>query len=47
MFAFIVLLSFGGSLPTKCMFSSNEPCMASPTLIAWNPIELNWHPWLI
>ena len=37
---FIALSSFSGSLATKIM-SSNEPCMTSPTLIDFNPIELN------
>ena len=35
---FIMLSSFGGSLTTKCVSLSNEPCMASPTLIDLNPI---------
>ena len=47
MFGFTVLLSFGGSLATKCLSLSNEPCMATPTLIHLNPIELNYYPFII
>ena len=28
---FIVLVSFKRSLPTKSIFSNNEPCVARPT----------------
>ena len=41
---FIMLSSFGGSLTTKCVSLSDEPCMASPTLIDLNPIQLNYYP---
>ena len=30
---FIALLSFSGSLATKCMILNEEPCIARPTLI--------------
>ena len=40
---FIALLSFSGSLPTKYVSLSNEPCMVRPTLINLNPVELNYH----
>ena len=47
MFGLIDLLSFGWSLTTKCMSLSNEPYMASSTLIDFNPIELIIvHSWL-
>ena len=35
---FIVLLSFGGSLTTKCVSLSNKLSMARPILIDLNPI---------
>ena len=38
---FIALLSFSGTLVTKCVYLSNEPCMTRPTLIDLNPIKLN------
>ena len=28
----LVLLGFGGSLDTKCVFMYNQPCMVRPTL---------------
>ena len=43
----IVLLSFSGSLATKCVSLGNEPHMAGPALIDLNPIELNYHPFMI
>ena len=44
---FIALLSFSGSLTTKCVSLNNEPCMIRPTLIDLNPVELNYYPFLI
>ena len=36
MFGFIVLLSFGGCLVTKCMSLNNEQCIARSTLADLN-----------
>ena len=44
---FIVLLSFGESLATKCMSLSNESCVVSLTLIDLNLVELKYHPSMI
>ena len=44
---FIALLSFTGSLATKCVSVNNEPCMTRPTLIDSNPIELNYYLFVI
>ena len=33
---FIRLLSFSGSLATKCMSFNNEPCMTRPSIIDLN-----------
>ena len=44
---FIVLLSFGEHLATKCMSLSNESCVGSPTLIDLNLVELKYHPFMI
>ena len=47
---FIVLLSFRVSLArvrTKCLFLNYEPCMATPTLIDLNPVELKYYPFMI
>ena len=38
----IVLLSFGESLATKCLFLNDEPCMVRPTVIDMNHVEL-WY----
>ena len=35
---FIRLLSFSGSLATKCMSFNNKPCMIRPSLIDLNPV---------
>ena len=40
---FIALLSFSGSLATKCMPLNNEPFIARPTLIDLNPVEINYY----
>ena len=42
-----MLLSFGGSLTTKCVSLSNEPCMTKPTFIDLNPVELNYYPSIV
>ena len=38
---FIVLLSFSGSLATRCISINSEQCIARPTLIYFNPDEHN------
>ena len=40
-------MTFSGSLATKCVSLDNELCMIRPTLIGLNPIELNYHPFMI
>ena len=40
---FIALLSFGGSLTTKCWSLNDKPCMIRPTLIDLNPVECNYY----
>ena len=45
--AFIVLVSFSGSLFTKCMSVNNETYFARPTLIDWNLTELHYHPFML
>ena len=37
---FIVLMSFSSPLATKYVSLNNEPCIARPTLIDLNPVEL-------
>ena len=37
----VILLSFSSSLATKCLSLNDEACMAKPTVIDLNPIELN------
>ena len=44
---FLVLLSFGDSLATKCMSLNNETCMNRPTLICLNPAEYNYYPFMV
>ena len=44
---FIVLFSFSGSLATKCVSLSNEPCMARPTLIDLIPVKPNYYLFMI
>ena len=44
---FIVLLSFGESLATKCLSLNYESCMVRPTLIDLNLVELKYHPFMI
>ena len=44
---FIVLLTFGESLPTKFLFLNGEPCMVRLTFIDMNPSELKYYPFII
>ena len=47
---FIVLFSFNKSLARdqiKCLFLNDEPCMAGPSLIDMNPVELKYYPLMI
>ena len=44
---FILLLSFSGSLATKCVSLNNEPCMVRLTVIDLNSVELKWYPFTI
>ena len=32
---------------TKCLFINDELCMIRPTLIAMNPFELKYYPFMI
>ena len=47
MFSLIVILSFSGSLATKCLFLKDEPRMVRPTLIDMNPFELKYSQFMI
>ena len=44
---FIGLLSFSGSLATKCTSLNHEPCMARLFLIGFNLAELKHYPFMI
>ena len=44
---FVALMTFPGSLATKCMPLNNEPCFISPTLTDLNLVELNYYPFMI
>ena len=44
---FIGLLSFSGSLVTKCVSLNNESCMNRSTLIDLNPFDLNFYLFMI
>ena len=44
---FIVFLRFIDTLATKCVSSNDEPCMVRPTLIALNPVELKYYPFMV
>ena len=44
---FTALLSFCGSLTTKCVSINNEKCMTRPILIDLNPVELSHYPFMI
>ena len=43
----IAILSFCGSLATKCMSLNNKLCMVKTTLIDLNPIELSCYLFVI
>ena len=43
----IALLSFSRYLAIKCMSSNNEPFMINPTIIDFNPVKLNYYPFMI
>ena len=45
--AFLVLLSFNGSLATKCVSLNNKPCITRPVLINLNSLELNYYLFMI
>ena len=44
---FIALLNFNRFWATKCVSSNNKPCMIRLILIDSNPVELNYHPFVI
>ena len=47
---FIVLLSLGDSSArnrTRYLFLNDEPCTVGPTLIAINPVEFKYYPFMI
>ena len=47
---FVVLLRFNESLAgdqTNCLFLNDELCMARPTIIYINTIELKYYPFVI
>ena len=41
------LLSFSGSLATKCVSLNNEACMTIRILFDLNLVELNYYPFMI
>ena len=43
---FIVLLSFGGYLGTKCISLNKESCITIPTLVGLNPVNLKYYPFM-
>ena len=43
----IAVLSFSGSLATKCMPLNNEKCMIKATLIDLNPVEFKYYQLMI
>ena len=43
----LLVLSFGGSLATKCISMNNQPCMVRPTVIDLNPDKLFYYPFII
>ena len=45
--AFVALLTFTGSLATKCMSLNSEPYIIRSTVIDLNPVELNYYPFMI
>ena len=44
---FIVLLSFGEFLASKCVSLNNKSCMARPSFIGLNPVEFNYYSFII
>ena len=44
---FIGLLSFSGSLATKCISLNNEQCKTRPFLINFNLVELEYYRFMI
>ena len=44
---FFGLLSFSGSLATKCMSLNNEQCKTRPTLIDLYPVGLKYYTFMI
>lgn len=44
---FIALLSFNGSLRTKCLTLNNEPSLARPALINLFSNELHYYPFIV
>ena len=44
---FILLLSFGKSLATKCMSLNNETCMGRPFLVNLTSVELKYYALMI
>ena len=44
---FIALLSFAGSLPTKCVPLNGESCMIRPTVINLILVQLNYYPFTV
>ena len=44
---FIALLSFSGSLATKCVSLSEEPCVIRSIPIVLNPFELHYNLFMI
>ena len=45
--AVVALLTFTGSLATKCMSLNSEPYIVRSTVIDLNPDELNYYPFMI
>ena len=47
-FEFVVSLSSLARVAdlTKCLFLNDEPCMVRPTIVAMNPIEFKYYPFM-
>ena len=47
-FEFVVSLSSLARVDdlTKCLFLNDEPCMVRPTIIAMNPMEFKYYPFM-
>ena len=43
----IALLSFSRSIAAKCVSLNNKSCVARPTLVSLNPIEISFYPFMI